>query len=141
MIAMGKVRDIMQKNVITIENNKSALDASRLLDKNEISFLVIEKDGDPIGIVTERDIVQKVAAEDIRASELSINEIMSKSFRWVKPDDDIEVAVQKMLNNNIRRLIVLDNEHLVGAITQTDFASFLRNQLLINGALKNLESD
>ena len=138
---MGKVRDIMQRNVITIEHNKSALDAAKMLKENEISFLVIQKDQNPIGLVTERDIVQKIAAQDIKSSEISISQLMSKNFRWVVPEEDIEVAIQKMLNNSIRRLLVLDNEKLVGVITQTDLAAFLRSKLLINGTVNNLETD
>jgi predicted transcriptional regulator len=66
---------------------------------------------------------------------------MSYKFRWVEPSTEIEDAVQKMLNNNIRRLLVLENERLVGVITQTDLAGFLRSQLLIEGTIKNIEPD
>jgi len=138
---MACVRDIMEKNVITIEHGKNALDAAKILRDKEISFLVIIKDNLPIGIVSERDFVRKVVAEDKSASEIPLADIMSKKFRWVKPDDLIEDAVQKMLNNNIRRLLVLENENLVGVITQTDLASFLRSKLLINGTIKNIESE
>ena len=138
---MGQVRDIMKKNVITIQYNKSALDASKLLKEKEISFLVIQKDGNPIGLVTERDIVRKIAAEDKKSSELLIKDLMSKNFKWVKPEDNIEDAIQKMLNNNIRRLLVLENDRLVGVITQTDFSGYLRSKLLINGVIDKLESD
>lgn len=66
---------------------------------------------------------------------------MSKKFRWVSPDTPIEDAVQKMLNNNIRRLIILEDEKLVGVITQTNLAEFLRSKLLINGMLDNIDSE
>ena len=138
---MGHVRDIMEKNVITIEDNKSALDASIILKEKQISFLVIENNKKPIGLVTDRDIVRKIAAEDKKASEISIHEIMSKNFRWVKPEDSIEIAIQKMLNNNIRRLLVLDKERIEGVITQTDLTSYLRSKLLINGTMEKIESD
>jgi len=46
-----------------------------------------------------------------------------------------------MLNNNIRRLIILENEKLVGVITQTDLAGFLRNKLLVDGTIKKLDED
>ncbi len=141
LIAMTQVRDIMQKNVITIEHNKNALDASLLLRDKEISFLVIMKEGKPSGVVSERDIVRKIAAEDRLSSSVQLEEIMSKKFRWVTSDTMIEDAVQKMLNNNIRRLIVLDDEKLVGVITQTDLAEFLRSKLLINGTMDNIESE
>jgi len=141
LISMTQVRDIMQKNVITIEYNKTAYDAATILKEKEISFLVIIKDGKPSGVVSERDIVKKIAAEDLIASSIPLEDIMSKKFRWVKQDTPIEFAVQKMLNNNIRRLIVLENDDLVGVVTQTDLAEFLRSKLLINGTIENIETE
>ncbi len=138
---MGQVRDIMEKNVVTIEYNKNALDAAKILKEKEISFLVIIKDDNPIGIVSERDFVRKIVSENKMASEIPLESIMSKNFRWVRPDSLIEEAVQKMLNNNIRRLLVLENDRLVGVITQTDLTSFLRSKLLINGTIDSIESE
>ena len=138
---MSQVRDIMQKNVITIQEDKSALDAAKLISEKDISFLVIVKDDKPIGVITERDFVRKIAAQDKQASLIPLSEIMSYKFRWVEPSTEIEDAVQKMLNHNIRRLIVLEDEKLVGVITQTDLADFLRSRLLIEGTIKNIGSE
>ena len=77
---MTQVRDIMQKNVITIEQDKTSLDVATILKEKEISFLVIMENEKPIGIVTERDIVKKIAAEDKVASKTPLKEIMSKKF-------------------------------------------------------------
>ena len=137
---MTQVRDIMQKNVITIDHDKTALEAEVILKEKDISFLVIIKDNKPSGIVSERDIVRKIAAEDLTASSIKLEEIMSKKYKWVESNTEIEFAVQKMINNNIRRLLVLENENLVGVITQTDLAEVLRSKLLINGTLDNIES-
>jgi CBS domain-containing protein len=63
---------------------------------------------------------------------------MSPKFRWVEPTTTIEDAVQKMLNNNIRRLIVLDSQKLVGVITQTDLTAYLRSKLLIDETVKSI---
>ena len=141
LIGMAHVRDIMEKNVVTIDHDKTSLEAARLLKEKEISFLVVLKDNLPAGIVSERDFVRKLVAEDKTASKVSLEDIMSKKFRWVKPGSLIEDAVQKMLNNNIRRLLVLEDEKLVGVITQTDLTSFLRSKLLINGTIENVESE
>ena len=138
---MVQVRDIMQKNVITVEHNKTALEAAQLISKKGISFLVIVKDGKPIGVVTEKDFLQKITSEDKQASKILLKDIMSYKFRWVEPSTDIEDAVQKMLNNNIRRLLVLENENLVGVITQTDLVGFLRSRLLIEGTVEKILSD
>ena len=138
---MGKVRDIMNKNVISINQDKNSLEAAKLLYEKDISFLVVIKDEKPVGVVSERDFVRKITAENKLASEVPLSEIMSHKFRWVEPNTDIEDAVQKMLNSNIRRLLVLENEKLVGVITQTDLTEFLRNKLLIEGTIKNIDSD
>ena len=138
---MTQVRDIMQKNVITIQQNKTAYDASQILKEKKISFLVIMNEGKPSGIVSERDIVRKIAAEDLISSSVILEKIMSKKFRWVEPNTSIEDAVQKMLNNNIRRLIVLEDENLAGVITQTNMTEFLRSKLLISGTMDNIDSE
>ena len=138
---MSKVRDIMQKNVITIESLKKAHDAAIILKEKEISFLVVVKEGKPIGIVSERDIVRKIVADNKDAQTTQLEIIMSKNFKWVEPNASIESAVQKMLNNNIRRLVVLENENLAGVITQTDLTEFLRSKILINATVKNIETD
>jgi len=138
---MGQIRDIMEKDVITIENNKTAQDAAKIIAEKDISFLVILDDGKPQGVLSESDFVRKVVAEDKKASEIKISEIMSYKFRSVGPTTTIEDAIQKMLNNNIRRLLILDNEKLVGVITQTDLASYLRDQILVDGTIKSINQN
>jgi CBS domain-containing protein len=138
---MAKVRDIMQKNVITIESEKKSLDAAIMLKEKEISFLVVVNESKPVGIVSERDIIRKIVADNKDAVVTPLEAIMSKKFKWVEPNSSIESAVQKMLNNNIRRLVVLENEKLAGVITQTDLTEFLRSKILINATIENIESD
>ena len=136
---MAQIRDIMQKNVITIEHDKTAHDAACLISEKDISFLVIMKDNIPIGVLTESDFVKRLSARDKKASEVNISEIMSSKFRWVNPETEIEDAIQKMLNNNIRRLLILDDNNLVGVLTQTDLTEFLRNKLLVDQTVKNIQ--
>jgi len=138
VLAMGLVRDIMVRNVVTVDYNKTAKDVALLLAEKEISSLVVTKDGGPIGLVTERDLARKVSVTDRKAADVPLSEIMSKKFRWVEPMTPIEDAVQKMLNNNIRRLLVLENGKLVGIITETDLARHLRSKLLIDGAVEDV---
>ncbi|MCH2402678.1 MAG: CBS domain-containing protein [Candidatus Nitrosopelagicus sp.] len=136
---MGQVRDIMEKNVITIDINETANNAANQMKENDISFLVIIENGKPVGVVSERDFVQKLCINNQNSSDVKISDIMSYKFRWVNPTTKIEDAIQKMLNNNIRRLLILDDEKLVGVITQTDLASYLREKLMIDGTIKNIK--
>ena len=138
---MGQIRDIMEKDVITIENDKTAQDAAKIVAENDISFLVVMSDGIPQGVLSESDFVRRIAVEDKKSSEVLVSEIMSYKFRSVGPTTTTEDAIQKMLNKNIRRLLVLDNEKLVGVVTQTDLASYLRDQLLVDGTIKSISND
>ncbi len=131
----------MEKDVITIENDKTAQEAAEIIAEKDISFLVVINDGIPQGVLSESDFVRKVAAMDKKSSEVKVSDIMSYKFRSVDPTTTIEDAVQKMLNKNIRRLLVTDNEKLVGVITQTDLASYLRDQLLVDGTIKSISND
>ncbi len=135
---MGLVRDIMIRAVITIEHDKTAKDVALIFAEKGISSLVVVQDGKPIGLVTERDLARKVSTTDRKSIEVSLSEIMSANFRWVEPMTPIEDAVQKMLNKNVRRLLVLENDKLVGIITETDLAKYLRSKLLIDGALDDV---
>jgi CBS domain-containing protein len=138
---MAQIRDIMEKNVVTIEYDKTALDAAHLISEKDVSFLVIMEKNIPIGVLSESDFVKRLAAVDKKASEVIVSEIMSSNFRWVKPETEIEDAIQKMLNNNIRRLIILDNNKLAGVITQTDLTRFLRDKLLVDKTIKNIQKN
>ena len=137
VIAMTHVRDIMVRNVITIDHNKTVKDVALLMTEKQVSSLVVIKDGNPIGLVTERDLARKILTTDRKSVDVQLSEIMSLKFRWVEPMTPIEDAIQKMVNNNIRRLLVLENNKLVGIITETDLARHLRSKLLIDGALED----
>ncbi|SVA94461.1 uncharacterized protein METZ01_LOCUS147315 [marine metagenome] len=138
---MGQIRDIMEKNVVTIEDDKTALDAAHLISEKDVSFLVIMKNNIPVGVLSESDFVKRLAADDKKASEVIVSEIMSSNFRWVEPETEIEDAIQKMLNNNVRRLVILDNNKLAGVITQTDLTGFLRDKLLVDKTIKNIQKN
>ena len=136
---MSQVRDIMQKKVITIELQKTVQNAVVILKEKHISFVVVVKDSKPVGVISERDIVRKVVAENIDPKSTQLEVIMSKNFKWVEPNASLESAVQKMLNNNIRLLVVLEDENLAGVITQTELTEFLRSKSLINATVENRE--
>jgi len=99
------------------------------------------KDNSPVGVLSESDFVKRLAANDKKASTVIISEIMSSNFRWVEPETELEDAIQKMLNNNIRRLVILDDGKLVGVITQTDLTGFLRDKILVDKTIQNIQKN
>jgi len=129
------VRDIMTKNVVTIEANRTALEAAKIMAEKGISSLIVLKDKDPVGIITERDFVKKICIKELNVSRVKVNEVMSKLRTFADPEIPIEVAVQRMVNHKIRRLPIMEDGKVVGIITVTDLAKYLRTILLIEGAL------
>jgi CBS domain-containing protein len=129
------VRDIMTKEIVTIEDSQTALEAARIMSQKGISSLIVVKDGAPKGIITERDFVKKICAKQLQPSEIKIGAIMSRIRTVADPDTPIEIAVQRMANQGIRRLPIMHEGKVVGIITVTDLARYLRTMLLLEGAL------
>lgn len=129
------VRDIMTKDIVTIEDSKTALEAAKIMSQKGISSLIVVEDGVPKGIITERDFVKKICAKQLQPSEIKIGAIMSRIRTVADPDTPIEIAVQRMANQGIRRLPIMHEGKVVGIITVTDLAKYLRTILLLEGAL------
>ncbi len=125
------LKDIMVSNVVTIDPDKTARDAAKLMADNGISSVIVMKGDEIIGIVTERDLVRKVCANDIPSSKVSITNVMSSPVITAESDLPIEAAVQRMFNNRIRRLPVVEDGKLVGIVTISDIAKHMRTKWLI----------
>lgn len=130
-----QVKDIMSKELVTISKERSALDAAKIMTDKGVSSLIVLSGDQPVGIVTERDFIKKICLKELQLSEVPIEQIMSKIRTYATPDTSIEVAVQRMINNRIRRLPIIDDDKLVGIVTVTDLAKHLRTILLLDGAL------
>ena len=129
------VRDIMTKHIVTIDEGETALEAARIMSQKGISSLIVVKDETPKGIVTERDFVKKICAKQLKVSEVKIADIMSTIRTVADPDTPIEVAVQRMANRGIRRLPIMQDGKVVGIVTVTDLARYLRTVLLLEQTL------
>jgi len=129
------VRDIMIKDVLTISENDTALKAAQLMTEKGVSSLIVLSDDQPIGIVTERDFIKKICLKELKLSNVRVGDMMSRIRTSASPDIRIDVAVQRMVNNRIRRLPIFENGKVVGIITVTDLAKHLRTILLLNSTL------
>jgi CBS domain-containing protein len=117
-----KVRDLMVKNVITLQTDTSAHEATKLLNKNKIGCLVVVRSGDIEGILTERDLLERVLEECKNPKETKISEIMTKDVIVGKPDMEIFEATGIMIKNKIKKLPIVEKRQLVGIVTVTDIA-------------------
>ena len=129
------VRDIMIKDLLTISENETALKAAQVMTEKGVSSLIVLSDDQPIGIVTERDFIKKICLKELKLSNVRVGDMMSRIRTSASPDIPIDVAVQRMVNNRIRRLPIFENGKVVGIITVTDLAKHLRTILLLNSTL------
>jgi CBS domain-containing protein len=117
---MPSVKDIMTKEVITIDANKSVFQAAELMSSKGLGCLVVVIKAFPVGIITERDIVRRIVAKR-NSVDLKVTDVMTKMLITVDPDTSLKEAARIMSTNKIRRLPVLKNNKLVGIVVTTDF--------------------
>lgn len=122
------VSDLMRKKLVTIEESASVQEAAnKMKDKNVSSLVVVDENGKPQGLITERDLVRKVCIHDISTSKIINKEIMSSPLITIKFKSSPSEALDIMLQNNVRHLLVVDNESSddvnkpIGIITPLDF--------------------
>jgi len=115
-----KVRDIMAKNVLTAEPDVNLREAAEVMADNHIGCLVVVEGGKPAGIVTDRDVLLAVADSRKKIDKLTVGDVMTHYVITTKPDNPIEKAIQLMIENNVKKIPVVDEGELVGIITMTD---------------------
>jgi CBS domain-containing protein len=136
------VRDVMTRTVVTATPDMSAAEAGKKMVENRVGNIIIVKDGKPVGIVTESDMVAKVVSKNVKPASIKLEQLMSKPLITTKSSDDIHDAVLMMAQKKIRRLPVIDGDELVGIITDADViqVSSEINQILDNLIQMNRES-
>jgi CBS domain-containing protein len=119
-----KVRDVMVREVITVDENSTVKEAVDIMNEFQIGSLIVLEKGKAIGIVTERDFLRRVIAEAKDAKNTRVGEIMTTPLVVVEPSADLEEAVKLMFQRKIKKLAVVDAKKLVGIVTLTDIARF-----------------
>ena len=132
---MPTVKDLMTKDVLTIDVNKTIIEAAALMSQNDVGDLVVMENNIPVGIVTERDFVRRVLAVG-KSTSTRVSEVMSTPLRVIDPEAPIKEAARRMVNKGIRRLAVIKDNKLVGIITATDFARHLGKKTLSDDILE-----
>ncbi len=113
------VKEAMKANPITVKSDITVKDAAKIMKNKGIGNCIVV-DNQPIGIVTESDIIKKVVAEGLDAGKILIKDIMTTPVIVIDPYVDIEEAMKTMSKCKIRRLPVVEKGKLVGIITQRD---------------------
>jgi CBS domain-containing protein len=111
-------RNYVKTDFLRVEANESAWDAAVLMRENKAGSVIVTLNGVPTGIVTERDILYKIAAEDLPASKVLLKKIMTSPLISVPADTPINEALMLMAKHHIRHLVVTESGKPIGMISQ-----------------------
>lgn len=117
-----QLRDIMTRCVETVSSSTSVQEASRRMAQMNIGFLVVADEGEPSGVLTDRDIVVRVVAEGLDPLTL-VSEAMTPTCEVMDETTSVEEASQVMKDKQIRRLVICDaGGELAGVVSLGDLA-------------------
>ena len=117
-----KIKRLMVRDVVTVQAEDSAHDAVRLMNKNRIGCLVTTYNGRIYGILTERDLLQRVLEKCKDPKDTMVSEIMTSGVIVGDPDMHLDDATRLMFENKVKKLPIVKGSRLVGLVTLTDIA-------------------
>ncbi len=122
LVSVAKIRDLMVKEVITLQAHASVYQAVKLMNENKIGCLVIVRDGETAGILTERDLLERVLEKCKNPKETNVFEVMTSHVITGNPEMEISEATRIMFENRVKKLPLVEGNKLVGIVTLTDIA-------------------
>ena len=115
------VKDVMTSPVITVNEDGIVHELTKLMDKNDVGCIIVtDKEGRPVGIITERDLITRVLAKNLLANKVKAKKVMTSPLLTIDPDEPLAEAARKMSRLNVRRLGVIYKGNLVGLISSKD---------------------
>jgi CBS domain-containing protein len=114
------VKEAMKYNPVMVNPMITVFEAAQIMKKHKIGNVLVGENKHPVGILTESDILKKVVAEGKNPRDVLVDDVMSTPIIVIDPYVSLEDAMKTMGKCNIRRLPVMENNELVGIITQRD---------------------
>jgi CBS domain-containing protein len=114
-----QVRDVLKRAPVTIDCKASVRDAAHLMSLENVSSVLVVSDGTLSGIVTDKDLRQRVLAVDLDP-DTSINEVMTPNPRSLAADADVDAALLLMMRQDYHHLPILDGDRPIGLVTAGD---------------------
>ncbi len=129
MAGIVLVRDVMSKDVKVVRPDTLVKEVVATMNKYDIGSIVIVQGSRPVGIITERDILRRTVEPCLAPEVLRAREVMTSPVVTITETASIDEAAKIMANKRIKRLLVMDNEKLVGMLTFTDIVTQVPNML------------
>ena len=116
------VKDIMNKALISVNLTTPAFQIAKMMELEVISAILVKENETPVGIITDRDFVIKISANNL-PFDTPVKEIMSSPIITINSNEPISTAAKMMSSKKIRKLAVSENGKIVGLITSTDLVN------------------
>src|SRR6476646_1370852 len=117
------IRDVMTSNPCTIDADRSVAYAAKMMLEEDVGLAPIVEDGKLIGMLTDRDIATRVAAEGRDPDQVKVRDVASTQLFKIGPRQDLDEALRMMAKHQVRRLPVVEADgRLVGVVAQADIA-------------------
>jgi signal-transduction protein with cAMP-binding, CBS, and nucleotidyltransferase domain len=118
------VSDIMKKKIISIDESETIKKAASMMTEAEIGSIIVTKDNTPVGILTERDFVTKIASKDISLS-VPVSQVMTHPLLVIAPNQTVWEVAEIMKNMGIHRVAVQEGDKIIGMVTTTDLVKIV----------------
>jgi len=116
------IENLMIRSVVTLPSCASVYEAVKLMNKNKIGCLVVVYNGEIVGILTERDLLERVLEKCRDPKEIAVSQIMTEHVIVGKPNMELSEATRIMFENGVKKLPIVKGNNLVGIVTLTDIA-------------------
>lgn len=116
-----EVKDVMSSPVVTVREDENVTKVAKTMARKGVgSVVVVDRKRKPLGMITEKDVVHRVAAKGLHPNKIKAAKIMSKPLRTVDPTLDVREAARRMKQAKVKRFAVMEAGRLVGVVTGTD---------------------
>ncbi|WP_063555598.1 CBS domain-containing protein [Clostridium ljungdahlii] len=136
-----KVKDIMTKSVISLNDDDTVEKAAQIMQQNNVGAVPVCKNGKVIGIVTDRDIAIRSASQSGGTESKFVRDIMSANPVTGSPDMNLEDASRIMSDKQIRRLPIVENKNVVGMVSLGDLAVNPKSNTQAGDALSSISEN
>lgn len=117
------VRDAMRSDIITASQGETLNKVARLMTQWAVTLVIVTDGEKPLGLVTEKDILGQVVAEDIKPSKVKVEDIMVSPIITISAEESVSDALDKMMEFDVSRLPVMDGNDVVGIISKADISN------------------
>jgi CBS domain-containing protein len=138
----GRVADVMTREMRVVSPEETVQQAARLMREEDTGVLPVGEQDRLVGMVTDRDIAVRVAAEGRNPAQTRVREVMTPEVRYVFEDEDLHRAAETMTEQQVRRLPVLNRDkRLVGVVSMGDLATEGQTPRLAGRALAGVAQE